>query len=83
MSPRYTLSDGSTVDTKNSTIQWGGSGENLHRSRKAHYFIEFLVEPAHVEWVSPEAAVRWLLANGYPATSEKFPRDLLKFVQEK
>lgn len=59
--------------------QW--SHQHLYRSRKARYYIEHWSDwqgsRAHVEWVSPEEATRWLILNG-----NKLPEDLAALADE-
>jgi hypothetical protein len=54
--------------------QW--THETLYRSRKGRYYVEHTSQwegsTPHAEWVSPEEAARWLLANGH-----EVPEDLL------
>jgi hypothetical protein len=53
--------------------QW--NHQRLYKSRKGRYYVEHWSDwqgsTPHVEWVSPEEAVRWLLTNG-----EELPDDL-------
>lgn len=79
---RYRMIDGSIVDTMLASQHWDEAQapsqspklhQRLYVSRKGRYYIEY-TQPwsrNHVEWVSPEEAVRWLLAQGHP-----LPKDL-------
>jgi len=53
----------------------------LYKSRKGRYYIEhwsnFQGSRAHVEWVSPQEAARWLLHN-----DEDLPADLARYEEE-
>lgn len=90
---KYSMPDGTIVDTKNATKTWGEdtrwNGNNhisvatgsqwdhqeLHRSRKGRYWLECTSQwqgsTDHAEWLSPEAATKWLLAQGHD-----LPKDL-------
>jgi hypothetical protein len=84
MSPRYRLATGLDVDTKNaSSMSFPGPRENLHRSRRARYWIEHLPagEPGRARWIDSAAAIEWLACHGIPPTDERFPRDLLPLVE--
>lgn len=56
--------------------QW--SHQRLYESRKGRYYIEhtsnFQGTTPHVEWVSPQEATRWLLAN-----EKDLPEDLQQY----
>lgn len=55
--------------------------QKLYRSRKGRYYIEHTSQwqgsNPHAEWVSPQEAARWLLANG-----EELPDDLKQYEDE-
>jgi len=59
--------------------QWRDA--TLYRSRKGRYYVEHRSrvqgEHDHAEWVSPQEAARWLLAQ-----SIELPDDLKKFEAE-
>lgn len=83
---RYRMLDGTIVDTRRAKLSWGEkdtpgrkrAGQRLYKSRKGRYYVEFWadtvirrVSTGRVEWVSPEAACRWLIQNEHP-----LPEDL-------
>lgn len=76
-----TFWDGRNHISKATGSQW--EHQTLYRSRKGRYYVEHVSQwqgsRPHVEWVSPEEATRWLLANGEEKT---IPEDLQKFVEE-
>lgn len=55
--------------------------QTLYRSRKGRYYLETVSQwqgqLPHAEWVSPQEAARWLLANG-----EELPDDLAQYQDE-
>jgi len=62
------------------------SGSQFHwqmlcRSRKGRYYVHYSSNwqgsRDHVEWISPEAAARWLLVN-----ERELPEDLKKYEEE-
>jgi aminoglycoside phosphotransferase len=58
--------EGMDVKTENAANTWEGRatpGQTLYRSRRNRYYIEFKGVASWAEWVSPEAAVRWLRQN--------------------
>lgn len=59
--------------------QW--NHQTLYKSRKGRYYIEHTSQwqgsKAHVEWVSPEEATRWLLHNEHD-----LPEDLKHLEEE-
>jgi len=65
--------DGSNHISRATGTQW--DHQKLYKSRKGRYYIECWSQwqgsRAHVEWLSPEAAARWLLHN-----DEELPDDL-------
>ena len=71
--------DGSNWISDATGSQW--EHETLYRSRKGHYYVEHTSQwqgrRAHVEWVSPEEATRWLLAQG-----KEIPEELRKYLAE-
>lgn len=48
--------------------------QTLYRSRRGRYYIEHESQwqgsTPHAEWISPEEATRWLLANRYEVPDE-------------
>jgi hypothetical protein len=60
--------------------------QRLHKSRKGRYYVEhssnYQGTTPHVEWVSPQEACRWLLANEHDPESDGFPGDLKSLVEE-
>ena len=71
--------DGRNHISRATGSQW--NHETLHRSRKGRYYTEhwsaYQGSRAHVEWVSPEEAARWLLHNDH-----ELPEDLAKLAEE-
>jgi len=61
--------------------QW--AHETLYRSRKGRYWIEYASDwqgsTPHAEWVSPQEATRWLLANEH---EDEMPDDLQPLVED-
>lgn len=59
--------------------QW--DHQTLHRSRKGRYWVECTSQwqgsTPHAEWLSPEAAAKWLLANDH-----ELPEDLAALESE-
>lgn len=55
--------------------------QTLYRSRKGRYYIvhtsQWQGSTPHAEWVSPQEAARWLLAN-----EEELPDDLKQYEDE-
>ena len=64
--------------------QW--DHQRLHRSRRGRYWIECTSQwqgrGPHAEWLSPQAACRWLLANGHDPEDDGFPDDLRGIVDQ-
>lgn len=60
--------------------------QRLYRSRKGRYYIEhesqYQGSTPSVEWVSPEEACRWLVANDHNPEDEDFPVDLRELVEQ-
>ncbi len=71
--------DGSNHISRATGSQW--YHQTLYKSRKGRYYIEhtsdFQGSRAHVEWVSPQEATRWLLHN-----DEDLPSDLIELADE-
>ncbi len=71
--------NGSNHISRATGSQW--NHQKLYKSRKGRYYIEHWSQMqgsrAHVEWVSPEEAARWLLHN-----DETLPADLEKYADE-
>lgn len=59
--------NGNNKISVNTGSQW--AHQTLYCSRKGRYWIECTSQwqdtPSHAEWLSPEAAVRWLLRNDH------------------
>lgn len=59
--------------------QW--EHQRLYRSRKGRYWLECWSQwqgsTPHAEWLSPQEAARWLLAN-----DEELPDDLAQYEEE-
>ena len=59
--------------------QW--NHQKLHKSRKGRYWLECWSQwqgsTPHAEWISPQEATRWLIANG-----QELPEDLKKFEED-
>ncbi|MHB1950144.1 MAG: hypothetical protein ACYCQK_01565 [Acidiferrobacteraceae bacterium] len=59
--------------------QW--THEQLYRSRRGRYYVvhssQWQGSRDHVEWVSPEAAARWLLLMEH-----ELPEELAKYADE-
>jgi hypothetical protein len=55
--------------------------QTLYRSRKGRYYVEHVSQwqgsTPHAEWVSPQEAARWLLAN-----EEELPEDLKQYADD-
>jgi len=70
--PEDTVFDGHNHISKATASQW--YHQELYRSRKGRYWIEctsnWQGEQARAEWLSPEAATRWLLLNGHDLPEE-------------
>jgi hypothetical protein len=71
--------DGNNHISKATGSQW--NHQQLYKSRKGRYYVEhwsqYQGSRAHVEWVSPEEATRWLVANDHA-----LPEDLQKYEAE-
>ena len=71
--------DGSNHISKATGTQW--NHQTLYRSRKGRYYIEHTSQwqgsRPHAEWVSPQEAARWLLAN-----DEELPEDIAHLAEE-
>jgi hypothetical protein len=74
-----TFFDGSNRISVATGSQW--VNQRLYRSRKGRYYLEtrsrIQGQRDHAEWVSPEEAARWLLANGH-----EVPEDLVEAAEE-
>lgn len=70
--------DGNNMISRATGGQW--THEKLYRSRKGRYYIvhssQWQGSRDHAEWVSPEAATRWILKN-----HSEIPEDLQKYVE--
>ena len=55
--------------------------QELYRSRKGRYYLihssQWQGSQDHAEWISPQEATRWLLANDH-----KIPEDLAEYVDD-
>jgi hypothetical protein len=64
--------NGSNHIGRSSRSQW--HDQTLYRSRKGRYYIEYRSrvqgQMDHAEWISPQAATRWLLLNEYDLPEE-------------
>lgn len=73
--------NGSNHISKATGDQW--LHEEMFVSRKGRYYIVHMSQwqgsVDHAEWVSPEAATRWLLRNDY--AHEDIPDELQKFIE--
>lgn len=71
--------DGRNHISRATGSQW--DHETLYRSRKGRYYVEHTSQwqgsRPHVEWLSPEAAARWLLLM-----DEELPEDLAQYADE-
>lgn len=71
--------DGSNHISVATGSQW--THQMLYRSRKGRYYIEHTSQwqgsTSHTEWVSPQEAARWLLAN-----NQELPEDLKQYADE-
>ncbi len=71
--------DGNNHISKATGSQW--NHETLYKSRKGRYYVEHSSQwqgsRPHVEWVSPEAAARWLILNNH-----ELPDELQKYEDE-
>jgi hypothetical protein len=74
-----TYFDGHNQVSRATGTQW--DHQALYRSRKGRYYVEHWSQwqgsKAHVEYVSPEEAARWLLCQG-----KELPEDLAKYADE-
>ena len=68
--------DGRNQISVNTGDQW--KHQTLYRSRRGRYYVEHWSQwqgsTAHVEWVSPQEAARWLTLN-----AEELPGDLKQY----
>jgi hypothetical protein len=68
-----------TTSAKATGSQW--NHETLYKSRKGRYYVEHSSQwqgsRPHGEWVSPEAATRWLILNNH-----ELPDELQKYEDE-
>ena len=71
--------NGSNHISRATRSQW--EHEKLYRSRRGRYYVEHTSQwqgsTARAEWVSPEAATRWLLLMGHD-----LPEDLAALESE-
>jgi len=71
--------DGSNHISKATGTQW--DHETLYKSRKGRYYVEHTSQwqgsTPRAEWLSPEAATRWLLQNDH-----ELPEDLEQYADE-
>ena len=71
--------DGSNSISIPTGSQW--NHQKLHKSRKGRYWLECWSQwqgsTPHAEWISPQEATRWLIANG-----QELPEDLKKFEED-
>lgn len=75
--------NGSIHLSKATGSQW--HHQQLYKSRKGRYYLEhtnYEGRIPHVEWVSPQEACRWLIANEHDPESDRFPSDLKSLVEE-
>ncbi len=101
---RYSMQDGSVVDTENAKVRWNersvwtfstyvskatGSEwehETLYRGPRGQYYVEHTSEwqgsSPEADWVTPEEASHWLLANDYADETDRIPEDLRQYVSE-
>jgi len=74
--------DGSNHISLATGSQW--DHERLYRSRKGRYYIErcsaWQGTIPSAEWISNEAACRWLLTNEYDLDADNWPKDLATLV---
>lgn len=74
-----TFFDGRNHISRATGDQW--THQTLYRSRKGRYYVlhvsQWQGSRDHVEYVSPEEAARWLLANEHA-----LPEDLAKYEDE-
>jgi hypothetical protein len=77
--PEKMYHDGKNCISVHTGSQW--THETLYRSRKGRYYIvcgsQWQGSKNHAEWLSPEAACRWLLLNG-----DDLPADLAALESE-
>jgi len=71
--------DGHNHISRATDSQW--HHQTLYRSRKGRYYVEYTSQRddfrAHVEWVSPQEAARWLLLMEI-----ELPADLAEYAEE-
>ena len=64
--------DGRNMISRATGSQW--NHEDLYRSRNGQYYVihssPWQYSRDHCEWISPEAAARWLLANDHDLPDE-------------
>lgn len=64
--------------------QW--SHQTLYRSKKGRFYLECASQwqgsAPHAEWVSPQEACRWLLANGHDPKDDDWPIALTDIVDQ-
>jgi hypothetical protein len=74
-----TFWDGNNHISRATRTQW--THQTLYRSRKGRYWVEHMSQwqgsHPHAEWISPEGAARWLLANDH-----ELPEDLRHLEEE-
>jgi hypothetical protein len=74
--------DGKNLISRATGSQW--EHQRLHRSRRGRYWVECWSQwqgtMAHAEWLSPEAAARWLLSQDHEIPEEL--RDVAAEVEE-